>query len=129
MDALGDHESVREVVGVYAADGGLVGEVRYVVGALFGRAHCTLCDITHSPVRRKRAWDELVARLPLPMRVVHRNELPPELVAHVRPEDLPEVYAVTASGTVRRLITRDELGSLDGSVEAFERLLAPRLRQ
>jgi hypothetical protein len=129
MDAHGDDGPVREVVGVYAAAGGLVGEVRYLVGALFGRAHCTLCDITHSPVRRKRAWDELVARLPLPMRVVHRNELPPELVAHVQPDELPAVYAVTASGTVRRLVTRDELGSLGGSVEAFERLLVPRLRE
>ena len=48
---------------VYDADGGLVGEVRYVVGHLLGRAECALCDITHGPVRRKQAFDELVADL------------------------------------------------------------------
>ena len=62
---------------VYDADGGLAGELRYVVGHLLGRAECSLCDITHGPVRRKAAFDDLVARLEADgtvVRVVHRNE-------------------------------------------------------
>ena len=42
-----------ELVGVYAADGGLVGEVAYVVGHLLGRTECALCDVTHETLRRK----------------------------------------------------------------------------
>lgn len=43
-----------ELVGVYDADGGLLGEAAYVVGRLCGTRHCALCDITHSAVRRRR---------------------------------------------------------------------------
>lgn len=47
-------QPIVRYTGIYNADGGLVGEVRYVVGHLLGTAECALCDITHSPVRRKR---------------------------------------------------------------------------
>lgn len=52
---------VRRLVGVYHANGGLRGEVAYVVGKFLGTAHFALCDITHSPVRRKPAWDAMVS--------------------------------------------------------------------
>ena len=65
--------TVRRLIGVYDADGGLRGEIAYLAGKLAGR-HCTLCDITHSPVRRRREWDAYVSTLPVPFEVVHRNE-------------------------------------------------------
>ena len=59
---------LRELIGVYHADGGPIGEARYVLGRMLGTAHCGLCDITHSPVRRKPEWDRIgiehLARLP-----------------------------------------------------------------
>ena len=42
--------------GVYHANGGLVGELTYVIGKLRGTAHCGLCDITHGSVRVKPGW-------------------------------------------------------------------------
>ena len=33
-------ETVRELIGVYDADGTLIGEVRYRIGARLGRTHC-----------------------------------------------------------------------------------------
>ena len=48
-----------ELVGVYDADGGIRGEVSYVVGHLLHRRECALCDITHT-WRRKPAWDAMV---------------------------------------------------------------------
>ena len=63
-----------EVVGVYDADGGVVGELSYVVGHLLGRTSCSLCDLTHGSVRRRPEWDAMVDRLPVPVRLVHRNE-------------------------------------------------------
>jgi hypothetical protein len=65
--------TVRRLIGVYDADGGLRGEIAYLAGKLAGR-HCTLCDITHSPVRRRREWDSYTSSLPVPFDVVHRNE-------------------------------------------------------
>ena len=50
-------KDVSELIGVYNADGGLVGEATYLVGHLLGRTQCALCDVTHSPVRRKPAWE------------------------------------------------------------------------
>ncbi len=65
--------TVRRLIGVYDADGGLRGEIAYLAGKVSGR-HCTLCDITHSPVRRRREWDSYTSSLPVPFDVVHRNE-------------------------------------------------------
>ena len=45
--------------------------------------HCSLCDITHSPWRRKPAWDAMAAGLSVPIRLVHRNELEEDLAAVV----------------------------------------------
>ena len=33
-------------MGVYDADGGLLGELAYLTGRILGIAHCALCDIT-----------------------------------------------------------------------------------
>jgi hypothetical protein len=114
-----------ELVGVYHADGGLVGEARYVIGHLLGTAHCALCDITHSPLRRKPAWDAMVARLGVPVRLVHRNERTPDEAA-VSGESTPCVLARTAAGSLQVLLGPDDL-ELGGSVEAFESALRSRL--
>lgn len=123
------HETpaVARLVGVYDADGGLRGEVAYVVGHLLGRTECALCDITHSSVRRKRAWDALVASLPVALVTVHRNELPAEIVTAVSADRLPAVYAVRADGSAVEFVGREELRRLDGSVEAFGALVRERL--
>ena len=70
-----DLSQVTELVGVYDADGGLLGEAAYVWGKLRGTRHCSLCDITHSPWRRKPAWDAMAGELSVPIGLVHRNEL------------------------------------------------------
>ena len=44
---------IERLIGVYDADGGLRGELAYVLGHLAGRAECALCDITHSAVRKE----------------------------------------------------------------------------
>jgi hypothetical protein len=116
---------VVELVGVYHADGGVAGEVRYVIGHLLGRAHCALCDITHSPVRRKPAWDAMVARLGVPVRLVHRNERAADEV-DVSGQSTPCVLARRADGSLRVLLGPDDL-ELGGSVQAFEAAVRSRL--
>ena len=50
------------LVGIFDADGGLRGELRYVIDKLAGRGHCALCDITHglNPLG-KRSFKEACA--------------------------------------------------------------------
>jgi hypothetical protein len=55
-----------ELVGVYHAEGSLLGELRYVWGKLRGTAHCALCDITHGRLSEKSAFKSLRERLPVP---------------------------------------------------------------
>lgn len=115
--------------GIYNADGGVAGEIRYVFGHLFGTAECALCDITHSPLRRKPEWDRMVARLSVPVVVLHRNELDEPLEAAVRDVPLPVVVAHHSDDSISVALTAAQLAELGGSVEKFERaLLAERPR-
>ncbi len=114
---------IREFVGVYNADGGVRGEVRYVVGHLLGRAECALCDITHSPVRRKKQWDRFVVDRGVPWRLLHLNEMPADVATLVAQAGSPLVLARTDHG-LQVVLTPGDLAALDGSVERFAAALA-----
>ena len=118
--------TVSELVGVYDADGGLLGEAAYVWGKVRGTRHCGLCDITHSTVRRKREWDRMVATLPVPVRLLHLNELDAELRAAVASVGAPVVLARDGGGW-RELVGAAELDEMAGSVSAFEAAVRARL--
>ncbi|MCU0277707.1 MAG: hypothetical protein MUE31_02320 [Candidatus Nanopelagicales bacterium] len=111
--------TITELIGVYHADGGIVGEAKYIIGKLLGTAHCALCDITHSPVRRKSAWDAMVARLGVPFRLLHLNEMPADVAGAVGRSGSPVVLQRTSDG-LSVLLGPDTLEPLGGSVGAFE---------
>lgn len=114
---------IMRYLGVYDADGGLAGELRYVVGHLLGTAECALCDITHSPVRRKRTWDAMVAELDAPFDLRHRNELTDEETRALATMGLPVVAAELGDGSWVRLLDRDALDACGGDVGSFARIL------
>jgi hypothetical protein len=117
---------ITEIVGVYDADGGLLGEAAYVWGKVRGTRHCGLCDITHGTVRRKAEWDRMAATLPVQVRLLHLNELDDELAAAVAATRAPVVLA-RAGGAWRELVGAQELDEMDGSVSAFEVAVRRRL--
>jgi hypothetical protein len=121
--------SVVEVLGIYDADGGLRGEVSYVVGKLLGRVHCSLCDVTHSPLGRKKAWDELVRSSTTPLRVVHRNELSAPEAAAVEGVALPVLLGRSIDGGWRVLVDAVRLDELGGSVAGFRAEVAAALQR
>jgi hypothetical protein len=116
-------DTVVRYSGIYNADGGLFGEARYVIGHLIGTAECALCNITHSPLRRKPEWDRMVARLGVPVVILHRNELDDRLAAAVRDVRLPVVLAHRADGSIQVVLSADQLAAFAGSVDLFERAL------
>lgn len=118
-----DGALVTGYTGIYNADGGLVGEVRYLFGHLFGSMECSLCDITHSFVRRKPQWDRMVARIGVPIAVLHRNELDGHLQDAVRDVALPVVVAHRSDGSTFVALTASQIAALGGSVDGFERAL------
>ena len=111
---------VAEIVGVYRADGGVRGELAYVVGRLLGGAHCSLCDITHATVRRKPDWDALVRRLGVPVTLLHLNEMPPEVAALVARTTSPVVLVRDGDRLLEMLLDASGLDALGGSVAGFE---------
>ncbi len=108
---------VDRILGVYNADGGLVGELRYIVGHLLGTVSCALCDITHSPIRRKREWDALVAELGVHVDLRHLNELNEREAAALG--DKAPIVLVERDGVLAPLLENGQLEALDGSVSAF----------
>ena len=115
-------------LGVYDADGGLVGEVRYVVGHLLGTAECALCDITHAFAWRRRAWDRMVAGLGAPFDLPHRNELTTAERDALTSGALPVVVAELDDGTFAPLLDREALARCAGDVAAFAEALGAAAR-
>ena len=110
------------LVGVYDADHTLVGEAAYVLGKLVGLRHCALCDVTHSPVRRKPAWDAFAAGLDVPFELLHRDERDADLAAAT--PRLAAVVARLADGSYRPLLGPEELDQARGDIAAFAEILA-----
>ncbi|MDZ7576909.1 MAG: hypothetical protein U0904_01825 [Candidatus Nanopelagicales bacterium] len=122
-------KSVIELIGVYRADGGAVGETKYVISKLLGTAHCALCDITNSPLRRRPAWDRMVASLGVPFVLLHLNQMPPDVAAAINTARAPAVLARLADGSLATALRPIDLEPLGGSVSEFSRALADALNQ
>ncbi|MBH0053222.1 hypothetical protein I6E74_03450 [Salinibacterium sp. SWN139] len=115
--------AIIRYTGIYNADGGVWGETRYVIGHMLGTAACSLCDITHSPIRRKPEWDAMVRRLGVPLEVRHRNEITEAETAFVATVELPVVLAHHDDGRISTALRNHELEAASGSVSAFESAL------
>ena len=116
---------IKRLVGVYRANAGVRGEFRYLIDHYLRGESCSLCEITHSPFRRRAAWDKGVAALGVPLIVLHLNELGPGLADFVG--DRAECVVAETDDDWVLLISRDDLSALDGSVDTFFTLLRERL--
>ena len=109
--------TITEIIGVYDADGSLRGELAYVIGKVRGTAHCALCDITHSGVRRRKGFAELPARLGVPFALLHRDERSADLLAFTQGR-APIVVGRTAEGFVELLVAED-LAHIDTNADGL----------
>lgn len=120
----------KRLIGVYKADGGLLGEVSYFLGHLVGVRHCSLCDITHSPIVKKRAFKDFESKLKdsrdIEVRLVHMNErTEAELAASSGRE--PCVLLEYEDGSLSMFLDYEELKAAGGKVSSFEKLVESRL--
>jgi hypothetical protein len=116
---------VTRIVGVYNADGSVLGELRYLVGRTRGTTHCELCDVTHGRLRKKPAFAELQEQFTLPIEVVHRDERTAELAAFTAGLE-PCVVGETPRGYLM-LLTAEDLRECGGDVGRFEARLRAAL--
>jgi hypothetical protein len=108
---------IRRLVGVYDADGTMLGELSYFLGARLGRTHCALCDITHGLVRERAEWRSARDELPVEFVTYHRDDQPDD-VREAIGDRLPAVVAETAGG-VTLLLDRDELEACDSDPQSL----------
>jgi hypothetical protein len=126
-----DQQTPTRLIGVYNADGGIVGELKYFFGHLIGVAKCELCDVTHSPIRRKASFDKLASDLKaefgLEMDLKHLNERT-ESETRASAGQEPCVLAQYADGSLGMFLDRAELSMVKGDVAKFEGIVRARLR-
>jgi hypothetical protein len=105
--------TIARLIGVYDADGTVLGEISYFVKARLGQAHCALCDITHGLVRERTDWRAARDGLPVEFVTFHRDDQP-EPVRAVSAGRLPAVIAELGDGGHVVLLDGDELESCAG---------------
>jgi len=109
---------VEELIGIYDADGGVLGELRYALRGLFSDAHCSLCDLTHRGLRRRKQWDSIVEHLGVPFVLLHRNEMD-EAVGSVVGTELPCIVA-RRRGRYDRLLGPPDLAECGADLGKLE---------
>lgn len=121
---------ITDLYGVYDADGTLVGEAAYWIGARFGLRHCSLCDITHSLFTVKSEWQQCVAKLQTDFGITftayHRNDQPDEVRAVIA-GNYPAVVARDSEGNFEMFLSASEINQCSKSTEEFMQLIVKRL--
>lgn len=118
------------LIGVYKADGGIIGEVSYFLGHLIGIRECNLCDITHSPIKKKAKFKEFEKKLlqdhGIQMKLVHMNERTDAELAASKGRE-PCVLLQYPDGSISMFLDYVELKAASGSVASFAKLVESRL--
>ena len=108
---------MTRIVGVYNADGSILGEFNFAIGKVIGRRDCGLCDLTHgwNPFG-KPSWRNACSVSSVEIELVHRNELTSD--QNEVAGDLPAVITLL-DGTWRKLMSGDEISSFKGNGSGF----------
>ncbi|MFM2384843.1 MAG: hypothetical protein RL166_717 [Actinomycetota bacterium] len=118
------------LIGIYKADGGIVGELTYFFGHLVGLRSCSLCDISHSPIKKKSSFkaleQHLLAEHGIQVRMIHLNERNErELKASEGRE--PCMLLEYPDQSISMFLDSRDLKALSGSVSSLKKLIASRL--
>ena len=123
-------ENRKTLIGIYKADGGILGELSYFFGHLVGIKSCSLCDITHSPIKKKNDFKAFEKRLleerGIEFRLVHMNERTEAEFAASQGRE-PCVLLQYEDGSISMFLDFVELKASKGSVKSFEKLVESRL--
>ena len=123
-------ENRATLIGIYKADGGVIGELSYFFGHLIGVRSCSLCDISHSPVKKKSAFKRLEQELfkehGIAIKMIHLNERNDrELKASAGRE--PCMLLEYPDQSISMFLDAVDLKALSGSVPSLRKLILSRL--
>jgi len=118
------------LIGIYKADGGIVGELSYFFGHLIGVRSCTLCDITHSPIMKKSSFKalerHLLAEHGIAVRMIHLNERNEREQKSSEGRE-PCILLEYPDESISMFIDSADLSTLSGSVSSLKKLIKSRL--
>jgi hypothetical protein len=118
------------LIGVYNADGGIAGELSYVLGHLIGVRSCSLCDISHSPIKKKSSFKELEQHLleehGIMVKMIHLNERN-ERETKASEGREPCMLLEYPDQSISMFIDSTDLKALSGSVRSLKNLISSRL--
>ena len=123
-------ETRATLIGIYKADGGVIGELSYFFGHLIGVRSCSLCDISHSPVMKKSAFkkleQEMLKEHGIAIKMIHLNERNDrELKASAGRE--PCMLLEYPDQSISMFLDAVDLKALSGSVTSLRKLILSRL--
>ena len=101
-----------KLIGVYNANGGLLGELSYVLGKFLGTRSCSLCALSHDLIREKSHFRDWRQNLPVPFELLHLNEVN-EVVFRAIDGRAPCVIWIEGA-TIRDVLTDQELCRMGG---------------
>ena len=123
-------ETRGTLIGIYKADGGIVGELSYFFGHLFGVRSCSLCDISHSPIMKKPSFKalekHLLAEHGIKVRMIHLNERN-EREQKASEGREPCILLEYPDESISMFIDSADLATLSGSVSSLKKLIKSRL--
>jgi hypothetical protein len=111
--------TVERIILVYNGDSGLGAMLLDVLKKAIGREDCALCEITYSPVGKRKEWTECAARLGVPVDEMHRDELP----AAWGIRELPCILGRAGPDPPASLLTAQEIAECRGSPALLEQRL------
>ena len=116
-------EGINRIIGVYHADGGIIGELKYFSGKIFGNSHCSLCDVTSG--KNKKNWNKCQQDLGIDVDMVHLNERKEDLAKFTK-GITPCIVGQTSTNYVL-IVSNKELDNCNGNTEELEKILHKKL--
>lgn len=110
-----------QIIGVYHAYSGLMGELKYITGKLLGTTACALCDITHGwqPLGKAewrhemKQWGNL--------KTLHIDEQSPQMAAFT--DGQTPCILIANEGDYKIIIDSDQLAACEGDIQALLTLI------
>jgi len=115
-----------KIYGVYNANSGLVGELKYVLGKCLGTTRCDFCDITHSFFSQKKEWRAMKEKFQVPIYQLHINEQNEKLKNFT--DGKTPCVVLEKDKKLFLLMDKDALSECGGNVWRFERRLAKTIK-
>ena len=108
---------MTRIVGIYNADGSILGELNFSIRKVLGKSDCGLCDLTHgwNPFG-KPSWRNACSARSIEIELVHRDELTSD--QNKTAGDLPAIIFQLGE-TWRKLMTAEDIYSFKGNGSGF----------